>query len=264
MDATSMKISVFTKPWKSLSTIELINLVKSLGFDGIEFPLRDGFQVDLTNMADSLSSFAEAFTKNGLQVMSVAAALNEPVFAACSAAKVPVIRIMLEANLKKGYLRCESEWVEQLRAVKPFCERYGVRIGIQPHFGPGISNTMELRHLLEKCDSAYICAIWDAAHSALAGEEPEQALDIIWKYLYLVNMKAAYYEKDIDSCSGETRVTPVFTRGRDGASSWPRIINYLKARDYERDICMSAEYSQESDVEDYIRTDLKYLKELLG
>ncbi len=39
-------ITVFTKPWQKLTLEELADLIKGLGFDGIELPVRPGFQVE--------------------------------------------------------------------------------------------------------------------------------------------------------------------------------------------------------------------------
>ena len=39
------KYSVFTKPWKDVPFDELIRIVTGMGYNSIEFPLRDGSQV---------------------------------------------------------------------------------------------------------------------------------------------------------------------------------------------------------------------------
>ena len=43
------RYSVFTKPWKDISSDRFCELVSGMGFDGIEFPLRDGYQVTPAN-----------------------------------------------------------------------------------------------------------------------------------------------------------------------------------------------------------------------
>ena len=40
------KLTVFTKPWKNDSLEALAERVATLGFQGIELPMRDGFQVN--------------------------------------------------------------------------------------------------------------------------------------------------------------------------------------------------------------------------
>lgn len=264
MNISDVKLSIFTKPWKSITIPKLGELVSGLGFDGIEFPLRDGFQVQPCEAVQKLPLLACELLKYNLKIFSVAGSTDETTFAACQAAGVSLIRIMLEAELEKGYLNCELQWLHRLEAMERLCQKYNVNVGIQPHYGAGIFGTMELRHLLEKCSSKYIGAIWDSAHSGLSGEEPEQALDIIWEYLLLVNLKSAYYAKGYDALSNTSTFIPYFTMGRDGTSSWSRIIKYLKKHEYEGCICMPAEYTDEEGVERYIAQDFNYIKELLS
>ena len=256
-------LAIFTKPWKTLPVAELGQLVSGLGFNGIEFPLRDGFQVSPAQACEKLPVLAAELARFGLTIISVASTTEERIFAACRQAGIPLIRIMLPADLRLGYLQNEKKWLRDLESILPLCEKYQVKVGIQPHYGPGVFNAMELRHLLEQCKSPYLGAIWDAAHSALAGEAPEQSLDILWEYLLLVNLKTAYYQKQFNIMDRTAYFTPCFTTGRDGASSWPRIINYLKKHDYPGAICMPAEYTDESKVEQHIREDIGYLKQLL-
>jgi len=264
MSMSNTRLSVFTKPWKTMSIPALGKLVSGLGFQGIEFPLRDGFQVQPREAVEKLPLLGTQLAAYGLKIMSVAGSTDETTFAACKAAGVPLIRIMLQADLKTGYLNCEQQWLRRLESLEPLCAKYGVRVGVQPHYGPGVFSTMELRHLLEQCRGGHVGAIWDAAHSGLAGEEPEQALDIIWDRLLLVNLKSAFYERRIDGASGAAVYRPYFTTGRDGAGSWPRIVAFLRERGYRGDVCMPAEYTDEANVERHIASDVAYVRELLA
>ena len=51
--------SVFTKPWKTASADELIGIVTSMGFNAIEFPLRDGYQVTPAECEQKLPAFTK-------------------------------------------------------------------------------------------------------------------------------------------------------------------------------------------------------------
>lgn len=256
------KISVFTKPWKDISSDQLGQLVQSMGFNGIEFPLRPGFQADVDHALTSFPELVKILSKYGVAITSVASSTTEDVFAACQAAGVKILRIMLKA--KDDYLACEDKWVADMEALYPLCEKYGVMVGVQHHYGQGIFSTMELRHFLDRCDPRYIGGIWDAAHSALAFEVPEQALDIIWDRLILVNLKNAYVRRVGTTPDGEALFKPFFCPAVDGATSWKRIVDYLKARDYQGDICMPAEYTEEEKVVEYLKKDVEYLKSLLA
>lgn len=251
-------ISVFTKPWKDISAEQLALHVKSLGFTGIEFPLRTGYQAEPQNALESLPKLAEILKSHGIAITSVASETTEEVFAACQKAGVPLIRIMANVDLNKGYLNCEAEWVRKLDALLPLCEKYDVKVGVQQHFGSYIFNTMELRHLLEQLDKRYIGGIWDAAHSGLAFENPVQALDIIWDYLFLVNFKNAYVKRE------NGKFSSYFTLAEDGMCDWKKAVDYMKQRGYDDVICMPAEYSNIAKTDTYVVEDLNYLKKLLA
>ena len=255
--------SVFTKPWKRLSSEELADLVAKMGFNGVEFPLRDGYQAQPSDALESLPALAGVFASRGLKIYSVASSLDEHIFKACALAGVPIIRIMAGYGAE-GYLEGERRMRETLRDVQPLCEKYGVRVGVQQHCGKMVNNSMELRHLLEGLDKRYIGAVWDAAHSALAGENPEQGLEILREYLFMVNFKAAYYKKDTRAQSDWDIYRPYFAAGRECQFPWADSVAYLKKIGYDGVICMPAEYTDESDIEEKTAADLIFLKKLLG
>ena len=255
--------SVFTKPWKSQSTDELCQLLVDLGFDGIELPLREGYQVSPKAAKKELVPFVGKLAEYGLKVTSVASVTDESIFEACREANIDLIRIMLSADLEEGYMKSEYKMKKQIEGFLPLCEKYGIKVGIQHHYGPMISNSMELRHVLEGFDPTYVGAIWDAAHSGLAGEEPEQGLDIVWDYLMLVNLKNAFYLPKTGPEAERTQFERYFTTGKHGNCDWERVIRYLKKKDYRGVICLPAEYTDEAGVNKYVKEDLNYVKDLV-
>ena len=258
-----MKYSIFTKPWRDISVDELCKKVAGWGFDGIEFPLRTGYQVEPENAEKGLPVIAKKMSEYGLSIMSVASSTEEHIFAACQAANVPIIRIMAGFDLDKGYLNSEKEFKSYLSGLLPLCEKYGVKVGVQNHCGPMVFNSMELRHLLEEFDPNFIGAVWDAAHSGLAGEIAAQGLDIIWDKLILVNLKNACWITDNGPEAEKTIWKPYFTMGRFGMASYEEIFQYLLKRGYKGDICLPAEYTDEPLVEKLAPEELNYVKEIV-
>ena len=171
---------------------------------------------------------------------------------------------MVGAKEELGFMKSMDEQRRSLDALLPLCEKYGVTVGIQHHYGFGVFNTMEMRYLLDGYDPKYIGAVWDAAHSALAGELPEQAIDIIWDKLVLVNLKMAYYRRANGPEARQALFTPYFTTARQGAASWEDAAKALKKRGYAGDICLPAEYTDEENGKAYVFEDLKYAKSLFG
>jgi len=258
------KLSVFTKPWKDITTEQLGELVASLGFDAIEFPLRDGYQAQPADAEKSLPKLVETLKAYGITVESAASSTEENIFAACQAAGVPIIRIMLNRAAGVSYMAQESEWRRQLDAVQPLCEKYGVKVSVQQHCGGGVFNSMELYHVLDGFDHKLVGGIWDAAHSGLAGETPEKALDILWDRLHMVNFKNAFYKRINGAEAAQAIFRPYFTTAEHGATDWAKAVEYLKSRGYEGTVCMPAEYTDIENTIPYLKKDVAFLRSLLA
>ena len=125
--------SVFTKPWKTQSMHELGQLVSGLGFDGIEFPLRAGFQAEPQNAERDLPRLASILAEYGVKITSVASDTTESVFAACQAAGVPMIRIMAPADPSVSWMQAMDQKKRELERLLPFCQKYSVQVGVQQH-----------------------------------------------------------------------------------------------------------------------------------
>jgi sugar phosphate isomerase/epimerase len=193
--------------------------------------------------------------------MSVASVLEEAVFAACAAAGVTLIRVM--APVTRGrYLESEAKLRRQLADAVPLCERYGVRVGVQQHYGDNVTDAVGLRSLLDGVDGRWLGAIWDAAHDALAGLAPESGLDVVWDRLLMVNLKNAFYVRTNGPEAEEAQWSRHFTSGAHGMASWPRVAAELQRRKYHGAVCLTAEYTDEKAVERLCRQDLAYAKGL--
>lgn len=263
MSNKKYSFTIFTKPWKDLSVSELGKFISGLGVDGIEFPVRAGYQVEPQNAEKELPIIANQLKEFGLKIESVASTTDENIFAACAEAGVPIIRIMVPIGVE-GYMASEKKAKQELERTIPLCEKYGVKVGIQHHCGTYVSNSMEMLHLVENFDPKHIGLIWDAAHSGLAGEEPEQALNIAWSHLCMVNFKAAIYKRGNGPEADEAVWDSYFTTGKNGLLSWRRAAEYIKSRDYSGVVCLPAEYTDEGNVEKYIEQDIAYVKSLFG
>ena len=257
-------LSVFTKPWKDIDASILGEMVAGMGFDAVEFPLREGYQAEPATAETSLPLVAGALRSRGIKIASVASSTDENIFAACQNVGVPIIRIMLHRSAGVSYTQIESQWKKQLYDVQPLCEKYGVKVSVQQHFGGGVFNSMELYHVLEGLDHRLVGGIWDAAHSGLAGETPEKALDILsGDILHMVNFKSAYFRCVSGPEAEQAVFRPYFTTAKHGATDWAAAVAYLKSHGYEGTVCMPAEYTDIEKTIPYLRQDVKYLKSLL-
>ena len=260
MSEARVTFSVFTKPWK-IPVAELGNHIRGLGFAGIELPVRPGYQVEPENVGRELPRVARQLADYGIKITSVAGPTDEATMAACAQAGIPIIRICVGIG-SEGYMATETRLQKEYDALVPLLDRYGVTLGIQNHCDRCVCHAMGLRHLMEKYEPRHIGAVWDAAHNALNGEDPELAIDIIWPHLCMVNLKNAFWRRKTGPEAEHVQWRPYWTSGRQGLASWPRVAAELKRRGYSGVLCLTAEYSDEPAVNRLIAEDIAFAKSL--
>ncbi|MDD9268311.1 sugar phosphate isomerase/epimerase family protein [Paenibacillus sp. GCM10023248] len=256
-----ISFSLFVKHWNDKSVPELGAFVKAVGFDGIELPIRAGFHVEPGTAHRTLPALAAQLAQQDIRIFSVAASPEEPVFAACEEAGVPLIRIMVSIE-SDGYKATEERTKRKLEELAPLCEKYGVKIGVQPHYGNYINDSNGVMRLLENIRPESAGVVWDAAHDAFAGQQPEYGLDIVWTHLAMVNLKNGFFVRSNGPEAESAEWKRHFTTGRHGMAQWPRIVRVLKERMYSGVICLTAEYTDLAHKDRYIAEDLAYAKSL--
>ena len=263
----TIEFAVFVKPWKGMLLPELASHVKKLGFSLIELPVRPGFPCEPDDIEAQLPRTVSMLADEGVRVLNATVSLpldDERLYVACAAAGISMNRVIFSRN-GKNYWDAEADARRQLDAALPFCEQYGVQIGVQHHYGTSMPvNAMGLHHLVSDYDPAYVGAIWDPAHSALEGMEPEPALEVVESHLCVVNLKNAYWRRVSGPEAAVAEWKRYFTSGRQGRSSWKRVADKLKQMDYTGPICFSAEYTDEEQVDRLIVEDLAFARECFG
>jgi sugar phosphate isomerase/epimerase len=233
-----------------------------MGFDGVELPVRPGFQVEPENVTAGLPEAARILGDAGVRIVSIAGPTDEPAIAACAEAGVPIIRICQGMNDPDGYLAAERKVQEQYDALLPLLDRYGVTLGVQNHCDLQVPNALGLRRLIEKYDPRHVAAVWDPAHCALDGERPELAVDIVWSHLCMVNLKNAVWVRKDEPDAGHATWRHTWTAGREGLCPWPTVVAELRKRAYTGPVCLTAEYSDREAVDRLIVEDFAFARSL--
>ncbi len=259
--SAKVDFTVFTKPWR-MPLPELATFVNDLGFDGVELPVRPGYQVEPENVAKGLPEAARILGDKGVKIGTVAGPTDEPTIAACAEAGVPIIRICLSVDMDIGYMATEAKLQKEYEALVPLLDRYGVAIGIQNHCGIDIGTAMGVRHLIERFDPKHFCCVLDQAHCGLVGEPPELAIDIAWSHLRVMNLKSAYWLRSNGPEAEVAEWDPYWTSGRHGMAYWPRVAAELNKRGFAGDVCLTSEYSDQSAVDRLIAEDIAFAKSL--
>jgi len=259
----NMVFSAFTKPFEKQTAKELGDFLSKLGFDGLEFCLRDGYQVTPAEAETKLPQFVKQMKEvHGLKVIGVAGPLTEPVFAGCQAAGIPFIRTLAVTDMKPGFDKAMEQFKQVLEPAVKLAEKYGVAIGIQQHNNSMTKNALELRTFIQNYPPHIVKAIWDSAHSILAGEEAEQAIDLVFDRLAMVNLKNVYYRRVNGYEASTAKFERWVTSGRQGLANWPRILAHLAERGYDGPVTLTHEYSDEGRIPELLKEDLDYARSL--
>jgi sugar phosphate isomerase/epimerase len=266
-----VKLSIFTKPWHC-SIEELADKVAGLGFDGVELPVRAGYQVEPETAGTELYRAARVFETRGLKIYSVAGAVAENQIAACGDAGVEIIRICCPIDMKVGYAGSVEHWRRSFAAAGPALRRSGVRIGVQNHYGYYIASAAGLQTLLDGFDPAEVCAVLDPAHCAVDGEPVDMAVSIIGPKLNgLVNFKSAAHVRTTGP-ENQARFAVHWTTYRHGGYVWSEFVEALRTIGFDGVACMPAEYTEFPGREqimgdailDFVRQDREHLAALLA
>ena len=264
---------MFTKPWPDLTLPQLGRIVRGIGFDGVELPVRPGFQVTPENVRRGLPEAARIMRDCGLVIGSISGPVDEPTIAACGECGVPVNRVMVPIDAATGYRAGEDAARRQFDSVLPLLEKHGVAIGVQNHCGMMIGSALGLMHLIGGYDPKLVGAVLDPAHCGLSGEPDELAIDIAWSHLLFVNLKSGFWERTAGPDVLDAPWRPRWTLGGQGITNWQKIAAELKRRGYGRGFCLHAEYSSidgtgedlaGDDVLPLIIQDIRYARSLFG
>jgi len=264
-------ISVFTKPWTE-PLPAMSDKLAALGLDGIELPVRPGYQVTPENAAAGLKDATRVLGASGLKIFSVAGTADEPTITACGDSGIPLIRVMAPIDLEIGYVRSVENYRRHFDALLPALDRHGVTIGVQNHYGCFVGSAVGLLHLMDKYEPRHVCAVLDMAHCAVDGEPAEMAVDIVKDKLYRqVNFKSAYHQR-VNGPEDEAVFKVKWTTHQHGGYSWAEFARCLKKIGFAGTLCLPAEYSDPAtktqrmgdDVIPYLKQDLAHLRSLVA
>jgi sugar phosphate isomerase/epimerase len=262
---------VFTKIWNTPTIDELGKRVAGLGLDGVELPVRPGFQVTPDRAFAELPTAAAALRSHGVEIVTIASEPTEAIIRACGAAGVPTIRTMARIDMTIGYRESVKRLQEEYQRLTPLLLDAGVRIGVQNHCGYYVGSAVGLIDLVAPLDPKAVGIVLDFAHCALEGEPVDMAIEICGDRTILANFKSAYRRRTNGLNAEEAEWKIDWTTAKDSLYSWKRAVAELAGRGYAGDYCLCAEYSTgdgsflEGDaVLPLLRSDIDYLDRLIG
>ena len=243
---------------------ELARHVRDLGFDGIELPIRPTYQVEPDSIETQLPQAVKILADHGLKILSAAASADERTIAACGQCGVKIIRVCEHTPYEQDYADCEKQIIRKYEALVPLLDRHQVTIGLQNHCDDFIPHMAGCREIARHFMPRQVGIVWDVAHCALNGEDPEIAADIAWPSLAMVNWKNAFWQRTNGPDAEVATWQYYWTTGRQGKAPWERCAAELIKRNYQGVICLCAEYTDEASVNRLAAEDLAFAKSLLN
>ena len=242
--AWANKLTVFTKPWRDESIEALADRVAGLGFQGIELPIRDAYQVNPANYREALAKAVVTLGNKKVSIESVAGTMDAELIKTMGQNGVKILRIMLNADPKKNYIDQEEAYYRSVSELLPLLESSGVTLGVQNHFGNFLGcSAAGLMRFVGRFPKAQVAAVLDLAHCAISGEIIEFALDIAASHTIMVNIKSGSRCRISNENAVEAEWKTVWTTAPYSAFSWKLAAEELRRRNYDGPICLTAEYS---------------------
>lgn len=260
MPTRDVLFSVFTKPWQTQPLADVCMHVHEMGFDAVELTVRPGYQVEPSTIAQKLPEAVRTFADNGVRIASLAVEPDERTIAAAAENGVTLLRENARST-KEGYTAVEAKMQKEYDALVPLLDKYKVTLGVQNHSGAFVANNAAgLRALIGKYDRKHVAAVLDFGHCALQGENPDNALDICWPHLAMVNLKNAVWRATTAPDAEYQKWTSNWVAGNKGLANWPLIVSLLKKRQYKGVITLTAEYTDKQAVNELIRDDVRWVQ----
>jgi len=242
-----MEYIMFSKSLREQRTEQMIESLKRVGADGVDFTVRAGYPVTPENAATELAPAAEKIRAAGLVIPMVTApteltsagvAFAEALFRACGEAGIPMIKV--------GYWPAPTEryWpaVDQMKADVEGLARLGDKHGVKPlihtHSGRYMAlNAAALMHVLKGFDPGRVGAYVDVGHLAVCGEPPALALAMTQDWLSVVAVKDLMR---VRTANGKTS-TPVVMVGK-GFVDWEETVRWLVAHEFGGPLSFHSEF----------------------
>ncbi len=262
-------ICVFTKPFNSISFDALADQIATLGFDGIEAPIRKGGHIDPTEVSEKLPQLVEALAKRNLKITILTSDVNDAsdpvsrnVLKVAASLGIERYRMKyLKYDLKQPIMNQIENWRPQLMELAELNRDLGITAVYQNHAGKNTFGAplWDLSVALKGISPREIGVAYDIRHAAVEGGMSWPiTFDLIWPHVDSVYVKDFVWE------GKKTRNVPL------GAGLVPKdFFKRLKAKKFSGPISLHEEYLDHKNPElvdqhwQAIKTDLATLKALI-
>lgn len=202
-------------------------LAKDAGFEGVEVALAEVGDVNLNSTKEDMEALKSYADEIGIELYSVACGLywKKNYTSGCEKIRQEAINITKKQLEIASWLGCESILVvpgavgvdfepdcevvdyddaydrclDVLKSLAPIAEELKVQICIENVWNKFLLSPLEMRDLIDKVDSPYVCSYFDVGNVIYCGY-PQQWIKILGSRIKKVHFKD--YRRDVGSLSG--------------------------------------------------------------
>jgi sugar phosphate isomerase/epimerase len=269
-----MESILFTEMFRGRSLNDIASTAIGLGFDGIDFLIRDGHQVEPGNPSQ-LAAAIDTLKSAGLAVPMATTDVTDPaplatarIFAACADAGIRVIRLgywLYDPGI--GYRSTFDSARRNLADLARIAETTNVQLAIQLHGDTIHGSGAQAAALLAGHDPRIIGAYPDPGNQVVQDgrEDWRFTFDILRPWLCCVGVKnGGWFTAEI-AASGQRRWRSDWLGLADGMVPWDDIVSSLLASGYDGLLSFHSHYEVPfAHAVDQTRTDLNYIRRLIG
>jgi len=278
-----LQFIMFSKMLQVYDVDKAGDVIKSIGFDGVDLTVRANGHILPENAAKELPGALKLLRSKGLSVPM----LTTDITRADQPYAEDVVRTAADNDvrlLKLGYWMYEGfgtvkkglDKVRQdLEGIEELMKRYGVKGCLHVHSGDFMTASGEMVYLLlEGRDPDALGAYIDPGHMVNEGARSgwKIGMDLLSPWISIMAVKSMGYFQQRDEKTGEVTWVNKMLPLRDGMVPWREVFTYLKQIKFDGPISLHSEYQgshswRNLDTPELIeqtRKDLAYIKQIAG
>ncbi len=272
-----MELMMFAKLLQPYPLAETAQIVKDMGFDGLDLTVRSNGYVQPEDAVQGVPQAVEVCARHGLEVpmltteiISAEQEYAEDIFAAAAQCGVRWLKLGYWRYEKFGELQQEiSAAREEMVGLEALAREYGVWAGAHIHSSTFLSAVpAQLYQILMGRDPQYVGAYIDPGHMVVEGAASgwKMGIDLLAPYIQLVAVKDVMWlhKPTADNPKNyQLKLVPL----ADGMVPWPEVFSLLHQIGFDGGISVHSEYGSYMNTEEIVaqtRKDVEYLKPLLA
>lgn len=268
---------MFAKLLQAYPLEKTAQIVKDMGFDGLDLTVRTGGYVEPKDAVEGVPQAVEVCAQQGLEVPMLTTGIlsaddeyAEEIFATAAQCGIKWLKLGYWAYSKFGELQQNINAArEEMVGLEALAREHGVWLGIHIHSGDNLSAVpAHVCEILKGRDPQYVGAYIDPGHMVVEGARSgwRMGMDLLAPYTRLVAVKDVMWlhKPTAENAKNfELKLVPL----AEGMVSWPEVFKLLHEIGFDGGISVHSEYQAYLNTEQIVqqtREDLTYLKPILA